>query len=210
MKNQDLSGEQIVQQRFATAGRAAAFTSTQLLDHLNVNMQEFVTRQDLLFIATSNATGSCDCSFRAGQPGFVHVLNAKQLAIPEYRGNGVFASLGNIVENPNIGIMFLDLYHSTIGLHVNGRARVFNPEEMRLIPNVPSSILESSDPKSIRCLEAWILVDVKEAFIHCSKHVPLMKRLDKQIAWGSDEESVKGGDYFGVRAEAKLGKGTNR
>ena len=61
--------------------------------------------------------------------GFVQVLDEKTLVYPEYRGNGVLASLGNILENPHIGLMFPDFYQSTVGLHVNGTARVLNPSE---------------------------------------------------------------------------------
>lgn len=202
MKRPDLSGEQQAQVRFATTGRAKTFAANQMLDHLNSHMRDFIARQDMMFIATANAAGASDCSFRSGNPGFVQVLMEKQLAIPEYRGNGVFASLGNIFENPNIGMLFLDVYQSAVGLHVNGRARVLDPDEILLLPTLSSGMIEASRVKGGRCPEAWIIVDVEEAYIHCSKHVPLMKRLDKQMAWGSDDESVKGGDFFKVRARS--------
>jgi predicted pyridoxine 5'-phosphate oxidase superfamily flavin-nucleotide-binding protein len=75
MKRPGPSGEQEAQQRFATTNRAEAFCANQLLDYLNEQMQDFIARQDMLFIATANAVGACDCSLRAGPPGFVHVLN---------------------------------------------------------------------------------------------------------------------------------------
>ena len=203
MKRHDVTGEQQAQQRFATTGRAEAFAAAQMLNHLNPQMRDFIARQDMMFIATANAAGACDCSFRAGNRGFVHVLTPQRLAYPEYRGNGVFASLGNTLENPNIGLMFLDVYQSTMGLHVNGRARVLMPDEIQFLPDLPAAMLEAARVKGGRRPEAWVIVDVEEAYIHCSKHVPLMKRLDKQIAWGSDDESVKGGDFFNVRTESK-------
>ena len=200
MKRPDRSGERQAQVRFGTTKRAQHFAETQLLDHLNSRMRDFIACQDMMFIATANAAGASDCSFRAGNPGFVQVLTAKQLAFPEYRGNGVFASLGNILENPNIGMLFLDVYESTVGLHVNGQARVLDHDEISLLPILSSGMIEASRVKSGRRPEAWIIIDVEEAYIHCSKHVPLMKRLDKQRAWGSDDESMKGGDFFNVRA----------
>jgi hypothetical protein len=57
-----------------------------------------------MFVASSNADGECDCSLRSGPPGFVHTLDPKTLVYPEYRGNGVMATLGNITENPHIGL----------------------------------------------------------------------------------------------------------
>jgi predicted pyridoxine 5'-phosphate oxidase superfamily flavin-nucleotide-binding protein len=57
----------------------------------------------MVFVATADANGNCDCSPRFGISGFVIILDDKTLAYPEYRGNGVFASLGNIIDNPHIG-----------------------------------------------------------------------------------------------------------
>ena len=104
------SGEQQAQARFGTADRAAAFYDHQVLASLNQPMREFIARMEMMYIATADAHGHCDCSFRAGAPGFVQVLDDKTLAYPEYRGNGVLASVGNILENPHIGMIFLDYY----------------------------------------------------------------------------------------------------
>lgn len=196
MKRPASSGEQKAQQRLGTSSRAASFYANQMLDYLNPLMQQFIARQEMAFIATADAGGACDCSFRAGTPGFVQVLDEKTLAYPEYRGNGVLASVGNILENPQIGMIFLDYYQSTVGLHVNGKARVLSPVEIAGLSNLPAGMVEATQIKGGRRPEAWIVVDVEEAYIHCSKHVPLMKRQDKQIAWGTDDESVKGGDFF--------------
>ena len=62
----------------------------------------------MFFLATADGHGECDVSFRAGEAGFVHVLDEKILVYPEYRGNGVMASLGNITENPHAGLLFID------------------------------------------------------------------------------------------------------
>ena len=199
MNRSDISGEQQAQEQFGTTNRAAAFQANQVLDHLNGPMQQFIARQEMVFIATANTSGACDCSFRAGAPGFVAVLDEKTLAYPEYRGNGVLASVGNMLENPHIGMIFLDYYQTTMGLHVNGGAHVLTPSEMEGMPHLPAGILEAMQIKGGRRPESWILVNVEEVYVHCSKHVPLMKRLDKQIAWGSDDELVKGGDFFRVK-----------
>jgi predicted pyridoxine 5'-phosphate oxidase superfamily flavin-nucleotide-binding protein len=196
MKRQASAAEQQAQKRFGTSTRASSFYAKQMLDYLNPTMQQFIARQEMAFIATADAKGACDCSFRAGTQGFVQVLDKKTLAYPEYRGNGVLASVGNILENPQIGMIFLDYFQSTVGLHVNGKARVLSPDEITSLPHLPASMVEAAKLKGGRRPDAWILVDVDEAYIHCSKHVPLLKRLDKQIAWGSDDDSSKGGNYF--------------
>jgi predicted pyridoxine 5'-phosphate oxidase superfamily flavin-nucleotide-binding protein len=192
-------GERRAQERLGTSGRAAAFYSHQVLPRLNQSMQQFIARMEMAFIATADANGNCDSSFRAGPPGFVQVLNDTTLAYPEYRGNGVLASVGNILENPHIGMMLIDYYHTTVGLHVNGRARVLDPSEAAALPNVPPGMTEAAQMKGGRRAEAWIVIAVEEAYIHCSKHVPLLTRLHKQISWGTDDERLKGGNFFTVR-----------
>ncbi len=204
MKRPVSAAEQQAQKRFGTSARAASFYAKQMLDHLNPTMQQFIARQDMAFIATADANGSCDCSFRAGAPGFVQILDKKTLAYPEYRGNGVLATVGNILENPQIGMIFLDYFQSTVGLHVNGKARVLSPDEITSLPHLPASMVEATKLKKGRRPEAWILIDVEEAYIHCSKHVPLLKRLDKQIDWGSDNDASKGGNYFKTKPAPKL------
>jgi uncharacterized protein len=200
MKRTVVSAEQQAQARFGTARRAAAFDANQRLDHVNAAMQDFIARQTMVSIATADGQGRCDCSFRAGEPGFVHVLDPRTLAYPEYRGNGVMASVGNVLENPHIGMIFLDYCHTTVGLHVNGRARVVEARDMLTQPHLPLPLLEAARRKGGRRPEAWIVIEVEEAYIHCSKHVPLMKQLDKHIEWGTDDDMAKGGDFFHIKS----------
>ncbi|MBA3753237.1 MAG: pyridoxamine 5'-phosphate oxidase family protein [Nitrospira sp.] len=193
------SGEERGQERFGLSGRTAAFYANQMLNYLNQPMQDFIARMEMVFIATADAKGECDCSFRAGAPGFVQVIDEKTLAYPEYRGNGVLASVGNMLDNPHIGLIFLDYYQSTVGLHVNGSARVLESNEAVNLLHLPPAMIEATHIKGGRHAEAWIIIGVEEAYIHCSKHVPLLKRLDKHIAWGTDDERLKGGNFFKVR-----------
>lgn len=194
-------GEHLVQQRLGTTKRADRFYDDQVLDHLNVRMQEFVARQEMFFLSTADRHGECDATFRAGPPGFVQVLDARTLAYPEYRGNGVMASIGNISENPRLGILMVDFTRDRIGLHVNGRARVVMDEDMRLQhPGLPV------DPVPGRRAQLWVTVEVEEAYIHCAKHIPHLQKVPAQQrgarAWGTDDAKRKGGDFFGAAAEA--------
>jgi predicted pyridoxine 5'-phosphate oxidase superfamily flavin-nucleotide-binding protein len=175
----DLSGEHLLQQECGTAERAERFYTQQMLDHLNPQMIEFLARQEMMFVASSDAAGECDCTFRAGPAGFVNVLDPRVLAWPEYRGNGVLASLGNIVENAHVGLLFVDFVRDVIGLHVNGAATIVDDDVMRA--------------------ERWVRVFVEEAYIHCAKHIPRMIKVPRDRAWGTDDVRRKGGDFFGVR-----------
>jgi len=189
-------GEHELQERFGTTKRALAFYNNQVLDYLNPLMQALVARQEMLFIATADAHGECDCSFRAGLPGFVHMLNEKTLLYPEYRGNGVVASLGNIAENPHIGMIFIDFFESTVGLHVNGTATIMENAAVMDRPDIPDEIRRDIAVEGGRKPERWVMVEIEEAYIHCSKHIPLLEKRDKTIHWGTDDVVCKGGDYF--------------
>jgi len=201
---QDYSpGEVAVQERFGTVGRATAFRRNQMLTCLNPLMEQFIQTQEMMFIATADAKGNCDCSFRGGMTGFVRVLDHHRVLYPEYRGNGVLASLGNIQDNPHIGMIFIDFSQSTIGLHINGRARILTNEELLDNLDVTPDLIAATEVTGGRHPECWILVEVEEAYIHCSKHVPLFKKLDKDIAWGTDDETLKGGDFFRAKVSSR-------
>lgn len=192
------AGERLLQEAFGSSGRAQRFYAAQVLDHLNDRMRQFVGRQEMMFVATADGLGSCDCTFRAGPPGFVTVLDEHRVAWPEYRGNGVMASLGNITENGHVGLLFVDFFRDVIGLHVNGRADVVENGAMRsLMPRM------KADPVPGRRPERWVVVRVEEAYIHCRKHIPHLAKHVQRREWGTDDPVGKGGDYFGVAAELR-------
>ena len=106
------------------------------------------------------------------------------------------ASLGNILENQHIGMTFIDFFENTIGLHVNGKAKIIENDELFKDNNLAEIMQEEDDASP----ERWILITVEEAYIHCSKHIPLLQKLDKKIHWGTDKEVHKGGDFFKTEA----------
>lgn len=188
-------GEHLLQCAYSSTERAARFYQDQVLDRLNPAMAEFVGRMEMAFIATADARGNADCSLRSGPPGFIHVLDAHEIAYPEYRGNGVQASLGNLFENSGIGVLMIDFARDVIGLHVNGRARIVEDAEFRAVyPEIPQDFERGRTP------QRWVVVEIDEAYVHCRKHIPRMQPAPAGRAWGSDSAKVKGGDYFGVRA----------
>jgi len=189
------AGEHLLQSAYGTQDKATRFYRDQVLDHLNDQMIEFVGRMEMAFIGTADAGGECDSTLRAGPPGFLHVLDERRIAYPEYRGNGVLASLGNISENPHVGMLMIDFTEDLIGLHVNGRARIVEDTDLRAEwASLPREIERGRAP------ERWVVVHVEEAYVHCRKHIPRMQPVPRNRDWGSDDVRRKGGDYFGVRA----------
>jgi predicted pyridoxine 5'-phosphate oxidase superfamily flavin-nucleotide-binding protein len=188
-------GEHVLQERFGTTQRAQKFYDNQVVGQLTPVMQEFIARMEMAFIATSDADGDCDCSFRAGPAGFIRILDDHTIAYPEYRGNGVMASLGNMLLNPHIGIFLADFTHDLIGLHLNGDAHIVTPAQMQeLDHDIPEA--QNAGRRPVQ----WVLVSVTEAYIHCSKHIPKLVPQSRVRHWGTDNPRHKGGDYFGVTA----------
>jgi predicted pyridoxine 5'-phosphate oxidase superfamily flavin-nucleotide-binding protein len=190
-------GERELQRRLGTRERAERFYDEQVLDMLNGAMIDFVRRMDMAFIATADRHGECDASFRAGKPGFLHIIDERTIAYPEYRGNGVMASLGNLLENPHVGILLIDFSRDLIGLHINGPARIVEDDSLRgQVPGLPPA-------ERGRAATHWVVVAIEEAYIHCRKHIPHLVSAPREARqWGTDGTRAKGGDYFGASAQA--------
>ncbi len=190
--------ERTAQTKYGTSDRADRFNEEQRLDHLSERMRAFIGRQEMMFVATSDAAGECHSTFRAGPAGFVQVLGSKRLAWPEYRGNGVLASLGNISENAHVGLLFMDFTQDIIGLHADGRAMIVEDDLMRTAyPDLPVDEVPGRRP------ERWVVVVVEAAYVHCSKHIPRLVKVKRGRTWGTDDTRRKGGDFFGVAAERR-------
>ncbi len=181
-------GEHILQEKYRTQDRAQAFYTQQVLDYLNLPMQEFVGAQSMVFIATADSKGECDCSIRTGLPGFVQILDAQTLLYPEYRGNGVLASLGNILENPHIGMVFVDFFRTTRGLHVNGYADIKSNEEVVHILEEAGKGAAGLQHPAGKTPERWVIVRVEEAYIHCSKNIPHLQLVEAPEERNIDSE----------------------
>ncbi len=114
-----------------------AFGSRALADRLeSVTLHTEFTDEDRAFIeaagffllATADAGGRPDCSFKGGMPGFVRVSGPDELTFPDYDGNGMFRSLGNIAANPAVGLLFIAMGEAPKRIRVNGEARVMRDD----------------------------------------------------------------------------------
>ena len=116
------------------------------------------------------------------------------------------ASLGNISENAHIGMIFADFLDTTVGLHVNGKAAIVEAEDVLALlgpTDLPEAITENVQTTGGRKPERWIRVEVEEAYIQCSKHIPLLHKAEKEIHWGTDDETAKASDYFTTQKSSK-------
>ncbi len=98
----------------------------------------FIERCAMVFVATADAGGHPDCSYKGGLPGFVRVLDERTIAFPDYDGNGMYRTWGNALVNPAVGLLFID-FEATKRLRVNGTAQVREDDPLR--SEFPGSVL---------------------------------------------------------------------
>jgi hypothetical protein len=97
-------------------------------DALTVTQRQWIGRADTCFIASGHGGAGLDASHRGGAPGFVEVLDERHIAWPDYAGNSMFQTLGNLASDPRAGLVFADFATGAV-LQLSGRARVeWDPE----------------------------------------------------------------------------------
>ncbi len=123
----------------------------------------FIGRRPFFFLATADADGNPDCSFKGGDSGFVRVVAPDLLVFPDYDGNGMFKSLGNIRVNPRVGLLFIAMgapEERPQRLRVNGTAEVSGDDP--LLAGFPGGQL-------------LVRVRPTHIFPNCPRYVPKMR-----------------------------------
>jgi hypothetical protein len=125
-------GSRRLQDRFDTRRLAdrldERFVQAAVID---ADDQAFIERMDMFFLATADAEGRPQCSYKGGDPGFVRVLDEHTVAFPNYDGNGMYLSMGNLLVNPEVGMLFIDFYAARPSrLRLNGTASIDAHDEL--------------------------------------------------------------------------------
>lgn len=125
----------------------------------------FIESRPLFFLATADADGRPDCNHKGGLPGFVRITAPDELVFPDYDGNGMFKSLGNIAVNAQVGMLFID-FEKPKRLRVNGTARI-----------------SRDDPLMAHTIGAQLIVRVKARaiFPNCPRYIPKMQFLEPSM-----------------------------
>jgi predicted pyridoxine 5'-phosphate oxidase superfamily flavin-nucleotide-binding protein len=167
-------GSRQLQDRFQT--RPLADRMQEVIAHAEFTEGDraFIESRAMFFLATADAEGRPDCSYKGGRPGFVRVVGPHTLAFPSYDGNGMFKSLGNVLVNPHVGLLFID-FESPRRLRVNGRASVNADDPLcaefvgaQLIVRVETEAIFPNCPRYIHRMQM-----VEESpFAPCEGHTP--------------------------------------
>lgn len=138
-------------------GYPSDIVTRKTINYIDEHCRSFIEKSPFITIATSDAHGNFDVSPKGDPAGFVKILSDTVLAIPDRPGNKKADTLSNLIQNPNIGLIFL-IPGIKETLRVNGAAKIVTDEK----------VLELLACQGKRPSLA-IIVEVKEAFMHCAK-----------------------------------------
>jgi PPOX class probable FMN-dependent enzyme len=141
----------------ALLGEPREVVVRKIQDRLNPLTRRFVERSPLVCLATSDREGKCDVTPRGDPSGFVRILDERTLLLPERPGNRLADSLRNILSNPHVGLLFV-IPGVSDTFRVNGRAALTTDTEL-----LEPCRVEGKLPL------LGILIDIEEAYTHCSK-----------------------------------------
>ena len=148
-----------LQDQFDTRRLADRLVETLVRPTFTEEDRAFIESQRMFFLATTDADGFPDCSYKGGDPGFVRVLDERTLVFPSYDGNGMFKSLGNIRANPAVGLLFMS-FEKPKRLRVNGTATVSTDDAaLELFPG--AQLLVRLTPRHV--------------FPNCPRYIPKMQ-----------------------------------
>jgi predicted pyridoxine 5'-phosphate oxidase superfamily flavin-nucleotide-binding protein len=167
-------GSRLLQDRFGTRKLADRLVEVLSRSEFTDEDRIFIESRPLFFLATADAEGRPDCSYKGGVPGFVRVVDPQTLAFPSYDGNGMFKSLGNVLVNPQVGMLFID-FEKPKRLRVNGRAGVH--EDDPLLAEFPGAQIivrvraEAIFPNCPRYIHQMQMVETS-VYAPCEGHTP--------------------------------------
>jgi len=148
-------GSRTLQDRFDTRRIADRIDDRLVSETISEHDREFIEARDMFFLASADAEGRPNSSYKGGDPGFVRVVDERTLAFPCYDGNGMFLSMGNVMVNPQVGMLFID-FERGHRMRVNGTATIVD-----------------DDPLLAEYPEAQFVVRVRthEVFPNCPRYI---------------------------------------
>lgn len=151
-----------LQDRFDTRRIADRIEGRLVKTEMDEACQSFIESRDMFFLATADEKGQPSCSYKGGAPGFVRILAPDLLAFPSYDGNGMYLSIGNVLQNPNVGLLFIDFERGS-------RTRISG-----------TASLHFDDPLMSEYPEAQFIVrvEVREVFPNCPRYIHKMTRVE--------------------------------
>jgi len=152
-----------LQEKFETRRTADLMENAVVHSEFGAHEAEFIQSRDMFFLATVDASGRPTVSYKGGAPGFVRVTSASSLLFPNYDGNGMYYSIGNIMSAPQIGLLFID-FVTPNRLRVQGAADVLFDHP--LLESYPGA-------------QFLIAVAVESIWVNCPRYVHPHRKLEQ-------------------------------
>jgi uncharacterized protein len=180
-------GNRQLQDRFDT--RRLADRIEERLDRtvFDADDSAFIQSRDMFFLATADEHGMPQCSYKGGEPGFVRVVDEQTLAFPNYDGNGTYLSTGNLLVNPQVGMLFID-FVTPKRLRVSGTALVVEDDplldaypEAQFVVRVRATHVLPNCPRYVHRME---VVERSRFVPHAGSETPVPDW--KRRAWSHD------------------------
>ena len=181
-----------LQERFDTRKLADRLVEVTMNDELDEGLAGWIQTRDMFFLATTDPQGQPSVSYKGGDPGFVRVPDAKTVAWPNYDGNGMYLSMGNVAATHRVGLLFIDFerpnrvrVHGTATLHYDDPLLSEFPEAQFIV----RVAVESVFPNCPRYIHQMKLVK-RSTFVPregCKTPVPGWKRSE----WARDVLAAK-------------------
>lgn len=159
-------GSRSLQDRFDSRRIADRLEAVDLVQTFSETHREIIENAPMFFLATADAQGRPDVSYKGGIPGFVRVIGPSELAFPDYNGNGMFKSVGTLLENPQVGLLFIRWTGKPKKLRVLGRATI-----------------NDNDPLLAEFAKAQLIVRVKaeRIFDNCPRYIHRMELMEYSV-----------------------------
>jgi len=152
-----------LQRQFDTERLADRIEERLFHEHITPDDQAFIERMDMFFLATADSQGRPNCSYKGGDPGFIRVLDPHTLVFPNYDGNGMYLSMGNTLENPEVGLLFID-FERQKRMRLNGTARI-EPADT-VVPAYPEA-------------QFVVKVHVRQVFPNCPRYIHKLQLVER-------------------------------
>jgi predicted pyridoxine 5'-phosphate oxidase superfamily flavin-nucleotide-binding protein len=171
-------GHRQLQDRFDARRIADRLEAVTYRAAMSPSDRRFIESADMFFLATADAAGNPDCSYKGGDPGFVRALSDTEIGWPDYDGNGQFRSLGNVVVNPAVALLFID-WAQPGRLRIHGRAQVSFDDP--LLASLPGAQLV-------------VRVSIERVFPNCPRYIHTMERVARSpyVPGGDESPPVPG------------------
>ncbi|WP_342074932.1 pyridoxamine 5'-phosphate oxidase family protein [Yoonia sp. SS1-5] len=178
-------GSRALQDRYKARGVADLIqkaTCVSSFDDDQFGYRDFIESATYFFLATSSGENT-DCSFKGGPKGFIRITGPNTLVFPDYDGNRMYKSLGNITDNPNVGLLFLRFDNEEgnryLRVRINGKATVHDDHPLKS---------ELAGAKRI------VEVETSYIYLNCPRYIPEMTLVEESahIPQEGEEQPVPG------------------